>query len=283
MKNYFIRINPLIDFNQIQDVIDDDFEKDWNDESLLGYEKTIKEINEHLNINEIEDDIEISKKNLRKDNDSNANLFCSVCCKLFSNENILKSHLNGKNHIKKAKNQSVISVSSEMHSSKLQDYYSKEQDVIKGLAYEEYQINRFRELLNEHFNNTVNLIRKKQTLSHAEMEAEKNNDIIEETKIGTTVLEDNSDDEKPIYNPKNIPLGWDGKPIPYWLYKLHELGKEYKCEICGNASYWGRKAFERHFQEWRHSYGMKCLKIPNTVHFKEVTSIEDALNCKIIF
>ena len=67
------------------------------------------------------------------------------------------------------------------------------------------------------------------------------------------------------------------RPIPYWLYKLHGLGIEFKCEICGNFSYWGRKAFERHFQEWRHAYGMKCLRIPNTVHFKEITSINDAL------
>jgi hypothetical protein len=22
----------------------------------------------------------------------------------------------------------------------------------------------------------------------------------------------------------NYPVGWDGKPIPYWLYKLHGLG-----------------------------------------------------------
>lgn len=74
-----------------------------------------------------------------------------------------------------------------------------------------------------------------------------------------------------------IILGWDGKPIPYWLFKLHGLGIEYKCEICGNYSYWGRRAFERHFTEWRHSYGMKCLKIPNTIHFREITSINDAL------
>ena len=32
---------------------------------------------------------------------------------------------------------------------------------------------------------------------------------------------DSDDEEKAIYNPKNLPLGWDGKPIPYWLYKLH--------------------------------------------------------------
>lgn len=46
------------------------------------------------------------------------------------------------------------------------------------------------------------------------------------------------DDEAPVYNPKNLPLGWDGKPIPYWLYKLHGLNLEFKCEICGGVSYW---------------------------------------------
>ena len=115
------------------------------------------------------------------------------------------------------------------------------------------------------------MIRKKQSMSYDEMEA----DIVDIKALEK--LEEENDEDKPIYNPKNVPIGWDGKPIPYWLYKLHGLGVEYKCEICGGASYWGRKAFERHFQEWRHSYGMKCLKIPNTVHFKEITSIEDAL------
>ena len=55
------------------------------------------------------------------------------------------------------------------------------------------------------------------------------------------------DDDNPQYNPKSLPMGWDGKPIPYWLYKLHGLGQEFKCEICGGASYWGRRAFEKHF------------------------------------
>ena len=75
------------------------------------------------------------------------------------------------------------------------------------------------------------------------------------------------DDEGPIYNPLNLPLGWDGKPIPFWLYKLHGLGVEYKCEICGNQSYWGRKAFDRHFQEWKHAHGMRCL---GTEHVKSI-------------
>lgn len=85
------------------------------------------------------------------------------------------------------------------------------------------------------------------------------------------------DDNEIIYNPKNLPLGWDGKPIPYWLYKLHGLNINYKCEICGNQTYRGPKAFQRHFSEWRHAHGMRCLGIPNTAHFANVTRIEDAL------
>jgi len=81
-------------------------------------------------------------------------------------------------------------------------------------------------------------------------------------------MEDDSDEEDDyIYNPLKLPLGWDGKPIPYWLYKLHGLNQEFKCEICGNASYWGRRAFERHFKEWRHVNGMRALGIPNTKSF----------------
>ena len=51
--------------------------------------------------------------------------------------------------------------------------------------------------------------------------------------------DDDEDDEK-IYNPLKLPLGWDGKPIPYWLYKLHGLGVEFKCEICSDYVYQGR-------------------------------------------
>ena len=45
--------------------------------------------------------------------------------------------------------------------------------------------------------------------------------------------EEDEEEDKPIYNPLNLPLGF-GKPIPYWLYKLHGLNLEFKCEICGN-------------------------------------------------
>lgn len=39
----------------------------------------------------------------------------------------------------------------------------------------------------------------------------------------------------------------------------------------------GPKVFQRHFAEWRHAHGMRCLGIPNTAHFANVTQIEDAM------
>lgn len=88
------------------------------------------------------------------------------------------------------------------------------------------------------------------------------------------VLED--EEEEIVYNPKNVPLGWDGKPIPYWLYKLHGLNIAHPCEICGGEVYYGRRNFDKHFQESRHAQGMRLLGIPNTKDFHDVTKIEDA-------
>ena len=46
--------------------------------------------------------------------------------------------------------------------------------------------------------------------------------------------EEEEDEDGKIYNPLKLPLGWDGKPIPYWLFKLHGLGVSYSCQICSD-------------------------------------------------
>ncbi|KAJ6832668.1 splicing factor SF3a60-like protein [Iris pallida] len=133
----------------------------------------------------------------------------------------------------------------------------------------EAKMQRMCELLGETIIQTKENVEKKQALTYEEMEAEREEEDVQ--------AESESDDEdQQIYNPLKLPMGWDGKPIPYWLYKLHGLGQEFKCEICGNCSYWGRRAFERHFKEWRHQHGMRCLSIPNTKNFNEITSIKEA-------
>ena len=76
---------------------------------------------------------------------------------------------------------------------------------------------------------------------------------------------------------EDYPVDFDGKPIPFWMYKLDGLGVEYRCEICGNAAYRGRRAFEQHFQEAQHTQGLRLLGIENSLAFYEITRIADAV------
>lgn len=117
---------------------------------------------------------------------------------------------------------------------------------------------------------TIENVQRKQART-AEERNESDEDLSE-------IDDDANDADDFVYNPKNLPLGWDGKPIPYWLYKLHGLNLTFTCEICGNATYKGPKTFQRHFSEWRHANGMRCLGIPNTAHFANITRIQDAIS-----
>lgn len=148
----------------------------------------------------------------------------------------------------------------------------------RGVAEREFAIGFFARLLANTVKNTKQYVETRQIRTYEELAAEKAaQEEAEALQVAAGNADGDSDDEEaPTYNPLNLPLGWDGKPIPFWLYKLHGLGEEFKCEICGNESYWGRRAFDRHFQESRHAYGMRCLGIPNTKHFHDITLIEDA-------
>nr|CAG4638336.1 EOG090X03G1 [Cyclestheria hislopi] len=123
----------------------------------------------------------------------------------------------------------------------------KELEKQKKIALLEAQIYKFVEILSEQRASTKENVQRKQARSEGEMEEEEE-EVVE-------IADEDDDDEDVPYNPKNLPLGWDGKPIPYWLYKLHGLNISYNCEICGNYTYKGPKAFQRHFAEWRHAHG----------------------------
>ncbi|CAI5443196.1 unnamed protein product [Caenorhabditis angaria] len=139
-----------------------------------------------------------------------------------------------------------------------------------GVAQMEGHIIAMADLLSEERTATRENVERKQARSAGEFEEEEDEEPI--------VEEEEEEDDGAPYNPKNLPLGWDGKPIPYWLYKLHGLNLSYSCEICGNQTYKGPKAFQKHFNEWRHSHGMRCLGVPNTAHFANITKIKDALD-----
>ncbi|KAI3975931.1 hypothetical protein MKX01_016614 [Papaver californicum] len=127
-------------------------------------------------------------------------------------------------------------------------------------------------MLKETTEQTKENVQKKQALTVDEREKE----IAEEIRRVEQVDTESDNEEQKIYNPLKLPMGWDRKQIPYWLYRLHGLGQEFKCEICGGHSYWGRRVFEQHFNEPLHQRGMRRLGIPNTKSFREITSIQEA-------
>ncbi|KAH9619579.1 hypothetical protein KSS87_013163 [Heliosperma pusillum] len=144
----------------------------------------------------------------------------------------------------------------------------------KETALMEAKVKKLCEILSDTLERTRQHVQNKQAMTPEERdldaedgdEAESDND------------KDGDDDDKEIYNPLKLPMGWNGRPIPYWLYKLHGLRQDFKCEICGSHTYFGRRAFEMHFKEARHQQGMRCLGIPNTKSFNEITSIQEARN-----
>ena len=242
LKSFFVKIYPLINFNEIQDIIDSKFEDDQ------------EHIDKSIGLNEEEE----IKKN---------ELFCNICNKSFAKETLMDAHMKSKKHLKKvnlSKNNDTNNINKNS-----QEKNKIEEDILHDIKYYEYQIIRYKDILQNIIDNTISQIHKKQTMTKEELESDRLNEI--------NIKKIEKEEKKKIFNPKNIPMDWDGKPLPYWLYKVHGLGVEHKCEICGGASYWGRRAFEHHFQEWRHAYGMKCLRLPNTLQFKNITRIEDAL------
>mmetsp|Transcript_72017 Transcript_72017/g.198735 ORF Transcript_72017/g.198735 Transcript_72017/m.198735 type:complete len:528 (+) Transcript_72017:84-1667(+) len=245
LRDFLLRTQPLVGIEKLEQQFDKEFEERWADRSIPGWQEAT-----------------------HKDK-----LFCLPSNRLFNNEAVMKSHQSGKHYKKKVEEMQKLTFDEQ----KQLILDSEEED--KRIARLESRAAKWHDLLSDTIQETVQHLQKKQSQTVDEMELDKDDSDEEDELLDAGAMSDfdGEDEDRPIYNPLNLPLGWDGKPIPFWLYKLHGLGIEYKCEICGNYSYWGRRAFERHFQEWRHAFGMRCLKIPNTAHFKEITKIEDAI------
>jgi splicing factor 3A subunit 3 len=183
LKRFFIKTHPLCDMNAIQDTIDNDFFASWDDGTVPGYQQILNKIRE---------------------NEDKSSLYCLACQKLFTNEYVYEHHKQGKNHIKNvAKNSDKIEINNLNLS--LNEISTKEEEDLRELAYFEFQIVRFKSLLYDIFENTKNLIRKKQSMNLEEIE----NDVMVDGELDQ--IEFNDEDEKKVYNPKNVPLGWDGK------------------------------------------------------------------------
>ncbi|XP_077229123.1 splicing factor-like protein [Tasmannia lanceolata] len=270
--SYFQRTEPLQDLDRIFLKVETEFEELWVDGMVHGWDSKGLE-NGHLLAREsvidldyyssVEELLEVGSEKLKEALEAlglkRGGTIQQRAERLFLTKNTPLDQLDKKHFAKGSRGLEESNAAA----------VSQQIDAGKEIALMEVKIQRLCELLNETIVQTKENIEKKQALTYEEMEAEREE---EEVQADT----ESDEDEQQIYNPLKLPMGWDGKPIPYWLYKLHGLGQEFKCEICGNHSYWGRRAFERHFKEWRHQHGMRCLGIPNTKNFNEITSIKEA-------
>ncbi|KAG0762578.1 hypothetical protein G6F57_005117 [Rhizopus arrhizus] len=239
LYDFFRRARPLYDVTKLETAAKEEFDRLWQSGELEGWKDVI--------------------------GNADQSLYCAACQKQFTKLSVYDAHLTAKKHIKAQKKLDEEQNVSQPKTVQLNG------DKRKVIAWKEHLAKKYATELDNFREETKANVERKQALTDRERALEQEQEQVE-------LIEEDSDDEdsERIYNPLKLPLGWDGKPIPYWLYKLHGLGVEYPCEICGNYVYMGRKAFDKHFQEWRHAHGMRCLGIPNTRQFHEITKIEDA-------
>lgn len=272
--SFFRRSQPLVNLQQVLAIIEQDFAKRWEEKKNLPgwFDAPSEESKEAAEPGAPVPEAAAAAAAEAKSTESEDPLYCKACQKSFAKQSVFDAHLPGKKHKKAVEMQSGAAASTSTPDQLTASLTAIRQQHERELALLELKISALADLLREAINDTAKYVELKQTRTMAELEA----DQLEAE--ADTAADESDDDNEPIYNPLNLPLGWDGKPIPYWLYKLHGLNIEYKCEICGGYTYRGPRAFERHFKDWRHAYGMKCLGIPNSHHFMFITRFEDAIS-----
>lgn len=274
LKSFVERTRPLDDLTKLFTRLDRDFETAWNAGSVPGWSK---------------EDSDPSKTAGPRTQGTGEGIWCPNCEKEFKNENVYKNHVTGKKHVRNAELKKAGPTTNEVQadgtaSSSLNIVHLKE----RAVASHEARIRALADVLaNERSNTRVN-VERKQGMTERERQQELDALFAEDdaaiAAAGGQDSDSDSGGEEKINNPLKLPLAWDGKPIPYWLYKLHGLGVEFPCEICGNFVYMGRRAFDKHFSEARHIYGLKCMGITSIGTgggmglFREITGQQEAVN-----
>lgn len=262
LEGFLRRTKPLEDPDKIFAGFDKEFDDLWEKKQVPGWEE----------------DAAQSKSSGSLGATSGEGIWCTACQKGFANENVYSGHLTGKKH-KKAEQQMAANGTNGAATNG-HGVSSTQRFKERAVAEKEFRIRKLAAAMSTERSDTKVNVERKQGMTERERQQELEmlySETPEAAAGGKEKDNQDSDGEEKIYNPLKLPLAWDGKPIPFWLYKLHGLGVEFPCEICGNFVYMGRRAFDKHFNEPRHIYGLKCLGITNTTLFREITGIEEAV------
>lgn len=259
LESFMEKTRPLEDLKKLFVSFDEEFEKAWSNDEVPGWGKD-----------------EVASKPALATQGEGTGVWCAICEKEFNNQNVYNHHLTQKKHIRaaKAKEESGAPTNGATNGTAASNLQRLKD---RALAEREFRVKKLASAMQTQRNDTRVNVERKQGMTDRERQQEIQALYLESAEApGTGDSDHDSDGEDKIYNPLKLPLAWDGKPIPFWLYKLHGLGVEFTCEICGNFVYMGRRAFDKHFNEARHIYGLKCLGITSTSLFREITGIEEA-------
>lgn len=256
LEDFMKRTKPLENLDKLFAAFQSDFNTAWKEDTVPGWSKA-----------------DAKPSTAPKTEGTGQGLWCADCEKEFNNENVYKSHLTGKKHLNAVKTRSSKGSSANAPTTDI----ARQKE--RAIADREYRVSRLASAMQTERADTRANVERRQGMTERERQQEIEAVYAEAAEPANRDADDDAadDDDDKIYNPLKLPLAWDGKPIPFWLYKLHGLGNEFDCEICGNYTYFGRRAFEKHFGEARHLYGLKCLGITNTALFREIKNIEEAV------
>lgn len=264
LESFMRRTRPLENVDKVLASFDKEFEAAWDSDEIEGWKKE-----------------EPSANGTTKTTMTADAMWCDDCEKEFKNENVYKNHLTGRKHLKAAEQRKLRQedsngTSNGPGSGAVSATRLKE----RAISEREYRVKRLASAMSTERSDTRVNVERKQGMTERERQQELDNLMNSSEGPRETAQEEDGEDEdgeERIYNPLKLPLAWDGKPIPFWLYRLHGLGVEFPCEICGNFVYMGRRAFDKHFNEARHVYGLKCLGVNNTTLFRDITRIDEAM------
>ncbi|KAJ2905319.1 splicing factor 3a [Zalerion maritima] len=292
LEGFMRRTRPLENVERILLGFDEEFEKDWEKDVVEGWK--------------IEDERTTSGGDVEMKTGGGDEIYCPDCEKGFKNQNVYKGHLTGRKHIRAAEQRKARLADAAQGGEEEQLSISDAPNGGSGpkvsatrlkehaIAKRENRVKKLSKAMSTERSDTRVNVERKQGMTERERQQELENLLNlsgsslahqlggklrqpgQGNGMGNEDDGDSDDDEK-VYNPLKLPLAWDGKPIPFWLWRLHGLGVEFPCEICGNFVYMGRRAFDKHFNEPRHIYGLKCLGISQTNLFRDITEIEQAL------
>ncbi|KAK4622206.1 Pre-mRNA-splicing factor sap61 [Fulvia fulva] len=273
LESFLRKTKPLEDLEKLFRSFDDEFEQEWEADKAPGWQ--------------VQASSNATTSTGPVTEGTGEGIWCADCQKEFKNDNVYKAHLTGKKHIKnaeareKAQNGGDSEMAGAPTNGAANGSHALTRLKERAVAEREHRVRKLAATMKTEREDTRVNVERKAGMTDKERQQELAELYAEDQEVagattGAAEDEDDADGEK-IYNPLKLPLAWDGKPIPFWLYKLHGLGVEFPCEICGNYVYMGRRAFDKHFSEARHIYGLQCLGITkNTGLFREITKIEEA-------